>query len=127
MLGKPRQGIVFSARAGGVVTQALHGVAGLRPQPLQFRQRGQFDAASGNTGLSGRIDHQAVRLLHREGGADGGVGSFTLPAEEPVRFTSNPSLAFPAGEIQDLDVEPDGQSVSAAHAAAHELLPEARV
>jgi type VI secretion system protein ImpH len=52
---------------------------------------------------------QAVRLLQRQAPERGGVGGFTLPAEEPVRFSSNPSLGFPAGEIQELEADPGFQ------------------
>jgi type VI secretion system protein ImpH len=52
---------------------------------------------------------QAVRLLHLLAPEGGGVGTFALPAEEPVRFTANPHLGFPAGEIQDLSKDAGGQ------------------
>jgi type VI secretion system protein ImpH len=45
---------------------------------------------------------QAVRLLRLLRPQQEGVGEFALPSDEAVRFTSNPSLAFPAGEVQDL-------------------------
>lgn len=46
---------------------------------------------------------QAVRLLERLGSDRAGVGGFDDPAEEVVRFSSNPDIAFPASEIQALD------------------------
>ncbi len=52
---------------------------------------------------------QAVRLLHRQNQGREGVGGFTLPAEEPVRFSANPSLAFPPGEIHELETESGSQ------------------
>lgn len=52
---------------------------------------------------------QAVRLLHRRLGDRRKVGEFADPAGESVRFSVNPSLAFPAGDIQDMRVGEDGQ------------------
>lgn len=52
---------------------------------------------------------QAVRLLHLTAPGRGAVGTFALPPEEAARFTSNPGLGFPAGEIQELETGPDGQ------------------
>jgi len=52
---------------------------------------------------------QAVRLLRLLRPRQEGVGDFAIPSEEAVRFTTNPSLAFPPGEIQELTWEPDGQ------------------
>lgn len=46
---------------------------------------------------------QAVRLLRRGFQHRGGVGEFVPPANEAVRFQANPSLGFPASEIQSLD------------------------
>lgn len=50
---------------------------------------------------------QAVRLLERlrAGGSLGGHGD---PAEEPVRFGAHVDLAFPASEIQTLDLPDEG-------------------
>jgi type VI secretion system protein ImpH len=48
---------------------------------------------------------QAVRVLLYQAPDRGGVGGFTLPSDEPVRFSTNPSLGFPAGEIQELEEE----------------------
>jgi type VI secretion system protein ImpH len=45
---------------------------------------------------------QAVRLLRRRMPQRKAPGSFVPPAQEAVRFISNPSLAFPAGEIQEI-------------------------
>lgn len=45
---------------------------------------------------------QAVRLLERLHPERGKVGQFAHPGDEGVRFGVNPSLAFPAGEIQEL-------------------------
>lgn len=45
---------------------------------------------------------QAVRLLQRLLPDRASVGGFGDPRDEVVRFTANPSLAFPASEIQDL-------------------------
>jgi type VI secretion system protein ImpH len=52
---------------------------------------------------------QAVRILHLLAPDRGAVGTFALPPEETVRFSSNPSLAFPAGEIQELEMDHQGQ------------------
>jgi type VI secretion system protein ImpH len=52
---------------------------------------------------------QAVRLLRLLRPEREGVGDFSLPSDEVVRFTSNPSLAFPAGEIQELSWEPGAE------------------
>jgi len=53
---------------------------------------------------------QAVRLLHRHLRDSRGVGEFADPTDEVVRFSANPSLAFPAGEIQDLRVDDEGRA-----------------
>ncbi len=53
---------------------------------------------------------QAVRLLHRRLQDRKGVGEFADPSEEVIRFSVNPSLAFPAGEIQDIRLDPEGQA-----------------
>lgn len=49
---------------------------------------------------------QAVRLLRRAFPQRGAIGEFSPPASEPVRFHANPTLAFPASEIQSLDWPP---------------------
>ena len=46
---------------------------------------------------------QAVRLLRRAFPGRGAVGEFVSPVNEPVRFQANPTLGFPASEIQSLD------------------------
>ncbi len=51
---------------------------------------------------------QVVRLLRLLRPRGEGVGKFALPSEEAVRLTSNPSLAFPAGEVQELSWEGGG-------------------
>ena len=53
---------------------------------------------------------QAVRLLRRAFPQRGAVGEFVPPASEPVRFQANPSLGFPASEIQSLDWPETGDS-----------------
>src|SRR5712671_6660965 len=45
---------------------------------------------------------QAVRLLERLFPDRKPVGKFVNPAEEVVHFGANPSLVFPASEIQSL-------------------------
>ena len=50
---------------------------------------------------------QAVRLLRRLLSGRNPVGRFFPPATETVRFVANPSLAFPASEIQELTVAAD--------------------
>ncbi len=50
---------------------------------------------------------QAVRLLHRLRSDRAPVGGFGDPKDEVVRFAANPSLSFPASEIQDLEDRPD--------------------
>jgi len=52
---------------------------------------------------------QAVRVLERLFPDRGRVGEFADPAEEVARFSVNTSIAFPASEIQTLDIEPDGK------------------
>jgi len=52
---------------------------------------------------------QAVRLLGRLYPERNPVGLFVSPASEVVRFTSVPSLSFPASEIQAFAVGVDGQ------------------
>jgi type VI secretion system protein ImpH len=53
---------------------------------------------------------QAVRLLHRHLEGRSGVGGFAAPSDEVARFSANPSLSFPAGEIQALRTDPDGRT-----------------
>ncbi|MGH7553993.1 MAG: type VI secretion system baseplate subunit TssG, partial [Longimicrobiales bacterium] len=50
---------------------------------------------------------QAVRTLERLRPGLSGVGLFVDPATEVVRFKVNPSLAFPPGEIDSIDL-PEG-------------------
>ena len=45
---------------------------------------------------------QAVRMLERLRPGRAGVGLFGDPADEPVRFSVHPSLAFPPGELHAL-------------------------
>lgn len=52
---------------------------------------------------------QAVRLLERLYPERKPVGLFVSPSSEVVRFSSVPSLSFPASEIQDLQIGKDGQ------------------
>ena len=52
---------------------------------------------------------QAVRLLERLYPERRPVGLFGSPSSEVVRFSSVPSLSFPASEIQDLQIGKDGQ------------------
>lgn len=52
---------------------------------------------------------QAVRLLERMQPDRASVGGFDKPGAETVRFETNPSLSFPASEIQDLEWEPGRQ------------------
>lgn len=52
---------------------------------------------------------QAVRVLERLFPDRGRVGEFAEPKEEVARFAANTAIAFPASEIQTLDIEPDGQ------------------
>jgi type VI secretion system protein ImpH len=49
---------------------------------------------------------QAVRLMHVFYKDRSGVGLFQLPRNEALRFGVNPSLTFPASEIQSLETEP---------------------
>lgn len=51
---------------------------------------------------------QAVRLLARLLSGRQMVGRFAQPGAEAVRFSANPSLSFPASEIQSLDRREDG-------------------
>lgn len=50
---------------------------------------------------------QAVRLLERLSGTRRPVGEFGDPADEVARFAANPSVAFPASEIQAVEPRPD--------------------
>jgi len=52
---------------------------------------------------------QAVRLLERMYSGRRAVGEFARPAEEVVHFRANPTLSFPASEIQDLAEDDHGQ------------------
>ena len=58
---------------------------------------------------------QAVRLLRRLHPSSRGVGEFASPSREVARFSTNPRLGFPAGEIQELaldDAEPARMEVN---------------
>ena len=52
---------------------------------------------------------QAVRVLQKLFPDRSRVGDFADPKEEVARFAANTTIAFPASEIQTLDIEPDGQ------------------
>ncbi|HEX3435876.1 MAG TPA: type VI secretion system baseplate subunit TssG [Pseudacidobacterium sp.] len=52
---------------------------------------------------------QAVRLLERLYPERKPVGLFVSPGQEVVRFTSVPTFAFPASEIQELEKGKDGR------------------
>lgn len=51
---------------------------------------------------------QAVRLLERLRPGLAPVGGFNDAGREVARFTAHPSLAFPASEIQALELRPEG-------------------
>lgn len=51
---------------------------------------------------------QAMRLLQRLRPDRRTVGGFAHPSEEVVRFSANPDLGFPAGEVQELELEGEG-------------------
>jgi type VI secretion system protein ImpH len=51
---------------------------------------------------------QAVRLLQRTRPEREPVGEFASPEDEVVHFGVNPSLAFPAGQIQGVELDGDG-------------------
>ena len=51
---------------------------------------------------------QAVRLLHRLRPERREVGSFVRPKDEVVHFAKNPSVGYPPGEIQELDLDAEG-------------------
>jgi type VI secretion system protein ImpH len=53
---------------------------------------------------------QAVRLIERLYPERKPVGLFVSPASEVVQFSSVPTLAFPASEIQDLQTGKDGRA-----------------
>ena len=53
---------------------------------------------------------QAVRLLERLYPERNPVGLFVTPASEVVRFSSHPSLSFPASEIHSLSESSAGQT-----------------
>jgi type VI secretion system protein ImpH len=52
---------------------------------------------------------QAVRMLERLYPGRNPVGLFVTPSSEVIRFSSFPSLSFPASEIQDLATTAEGQ------------------
>ena len=72
---------------------------------------------------------QAVRLLERLYPERNPVGLFVPPSSEVVRFSSVPTLSFPASEIQDLQRGEDGQPKLAVNfmglSAAVGVLPHA--
>lgn len=51
---------------------------------------------------------QAIRLLQRMDDLQKPIGTFTNPAQEPVRLAAHASLSFPPSEIQRLEERPDG-------------------
>lgn len=51
---------------------------------------------------------QAIRLLERANPEMAPVGEYADPADEVVRFSVPPSIAFPASEIQSLEMQEDG-------------------
>ncbi len=51
---------------------------------------------------------QAIRLLERAHPEMAPVGEYADPADEVVRFSVPPSIAFPASEIQSLEEQDDG-------------------
>lgn len=53
---------------------------------------------------------QAVRVLRRLLPGRKPVGRFSPPASETARFVAHPSFAFPASEIQELDLPPNDDS-----------------
>ncbi len=53
---------------------------------------------------------QAVRLLERMMPERARVGDYAQPASEVARFSANPSLAFPASQIQELDWDDNKQA-----------------
>ena len=56
---------------------------------------------------------QAVSLLQRLRPERQPVGRFTRPEQEAVRFSANPSLSFPASQVQALRWEPDESDLPA--------------
>lgn len=52
---------------------------------------------------------QAVRVLERLLPDQAGIGGFGDPSEEVVRVGANPTISFPANEIQTLDIDTSGQ------------------
>lgn len=53
---------------------------------------------------------QAVRLLERLYSGRAGPGRFVDPAQEVVRFSAHPSLAFPASHIQALELPEEDEA-----------------
>lgn len=53
---------------------------------------------------------QAVRMLQRQYPERRKVGDFSRPGDEVARFSVNPSLAFAAGEIQELEINDERPS-----------------
>ena len=72
---------------------------------------------------------QAVRLMERLYPERKPVGLFVAPSTEVVQFSSVPTLAFPASEIQDLQTGKDGRPVMSVNfmglSAATGVLPHA--
>lgn len=50
---------------------------------------------------------QAVRIMRQAYAQRSSIGEFVPPSAEAVRFEAHPSLAFPAGEIQSLEIPAD--------------------
>lgn len=71
------------------------------PAPLEAAERVLGDAPA-SFGF-----FQAVRLLERLRPGRARVGRFADPADEVVRFSANPSIAFPPGEVHGLAMGAD--------------------
>ena len=72
------------------------------PAPLREAER-MLGAAPATFGF-----FQAVRLLERLRPGRARVGRFADPADEVVRFSAHPSVAFPPGEVHALALDLDG-------------------
>ena len=92
-----------------MATQSREPAADLTPEPEEGEKFAAIRAMLAREPFSFRF-FQAVRLLERLYPERNPVGLFVSPSSEVVRFSSVPSLSFPASEIQDLQMGGDGQT-----------------
>jgi type VI secretion system protein ImpH len=101
-------GVETAAMSGAeVVVDTAADVAASEPAPESRPQTLRAVEAALRRSPSAFSFFQAVRLLEKLRPDRAGVGHFVDPADEVVRFSASPSIAFPPGEIQALELPDD--------------------